>query len=126
MRQEFAGDGDPMRFLRGVGTLLIEFCASKDSELTKNVPYGFAALRIMDKEDFTNQRTLQAVLDIIYIAKNNDVKIIVWLATPCASGCPWKHVNAASGFSIGDRALFYRPIKHADKVCRLAQLLGGD
>ena len=50
-------------------TLLIEFCASADSELTKHVPYGSAALRITDKEDFTKTRTLEAILTIIRIAR---------------------------------------------------------
>ena len=60
----------------GIDQLLIELCAS-DSELTKNVPYCFAALRITDKENLTNSHILQAVLGIVSIAKKNDVKIIV-------------------------------------------------
>ena len=32
--------GSPTRYLRGVDTLLIELCASANSELNKNVPYG--------------------------------------------------------------------------------------
>ena len=60
---------DPTRSLRGVDALLIKLCASEDSELTKNVTYGSAALRITDKEDFTKSRTRQVVLEIIRIAK---------------------------------------------------------
>ena len=90
------------------------------------MPYGFDILRITDKEDFTKSRTLQAVLEIIRIAKKNDVKIIVWVATPCAPGCPWKHVNTARVFCTGDKALSSRLTKHVDKVCRLAQFLGSD
>ena len=97
--------GSPNRCLRGVDTLLIEFCASADSELTKNVSYGFASLRITDKEDFTRARTLDAILQIICIARKNDVKVKVWVATPCTSGCPWSHVNIAKGFTTGDKAL---------------------
>ena len=37
----------------GVDTLFIELCASEDSELTKQVPYRSAALRITEKEDRT-------------------------------------------------------------------------
>ena len=99
----------------------IRRCAPKDLELTKNVPYGSVALRITDKD-----LILEAVLDIIQIAKKNYVKVIVWVAAPCASACPWKHTNAARGSATGDKGLSNRLIKHADKVCRLAQLLGGD
>ena len=40
--------GDPTRPLRGVDSILIELCASEESELIKNVPYGSAALRITE------------------------------------------------------------------------------
>ena len=41
--------GSPTRCIRGVDTLLIKLCASADSEFTKNVTYGSAALCITDK-----------------------------------------------------------------------------
>ena len=53
------------------------------------------------------------------------MKILVWVATPFTSGCPWKHINSAKVFVTGDPALSSRLIKHASKVCRLARLLGG-
>ena len=87
--------GSPTRQLRGADTLLIEFFASADSELTKTVPYGSAALRMKDKEDFNRRSILNAVAEIIQVAKNNDVQVIVWVAVPCASGCRRKHVNNA-------------------------------
>ena len=65
-------------------------------------------------------------LTIIRIARKNDVKVTVWVATPCTSGCSWKHVNAAKGFTTGDKVLSSKLIKAADKVCRRARLLGGD
>ena len=37
----------------GVDTLIIELCASKHFELTEQVPYRSAALRITDNEDLT-------------------------------------------------------------------------
>ena len=66
--------GDPTRPLRGVDTILIEFCASEDSEFIKNVPCGSVALRIAESEDFTKVRTLNAVLDVVCLAKRNAVK----------------------------------------------------
>ena len=53
------------------------------------------------------------------------MKILVWVATPFTSGCPWKHINHAKGFITGDPAFPGRLIMHASKVCRLARLLGG-
>ena len=48
-----------------VHALLIELCASADSELVRNVPYGSAALRITDKEDFTKRSIIKDVDEII-------------------------------------------------------------
>ena len=53
--------GSLTRRLRGVNTLLIEFCTSADSGLTKNGPYGCVAFRITDKEDFTKRSILKAI-----------------------------------------------------------------
>ena len=116
---------DTTRSLRGVDILLIEPCASEDSELTTNVPYGSAALCIAETKDFTLLRTRNVVLDIICIAKENDVKILVRVATPCISGCPWKHVNYAKGFETGDPVIFAKLMKHASKICRFARFCGG-
>ena len=70
--------------IRGVDTLLIELCASAESELT---PYGSAAIRITDKEDFYNKHTVDAILAIFRLARKNLVKVTVWVATPYAFGC---------------------------------------
>ena len=51
----------PTRQLRGVDALLIEFCASANFELIKNVRYGSVARRVTDKEDFTRGSTIKAV-----------------------------------------------------------------
>ena len=61
--------GSPTRYLRGVDTLLIELCASADSELTKHVSCGSVALRITNKDDLTRARTLDAIVQIIRIAR---------------------------------------------------------
>ena len=90
------------------------------------MPYDFAASRITDKADFSNKHTVDAILAIVRLARKNQVKVAVWVATPCISGCPWKHVNAAKDFSTGDKVLSGKLIKAANKVCRLARLLGGD
>ena len=42
------------RFSRGLDTLLVELCASDDSELIKQVPYRSAAMRITEKENLTH------------------------------------------------------------------------
>lgn len=122
----FLTKGTSSRPIRGIDTLLIELCASAELELTQQVPYGCAAVRITDKEDFTNKHTVYAILAIVRLARKNQVKATVWVATPSISGCPWKHVNAAREYGTGDKALSGKLIRIAYKVCRLAYIMGGD
>ena len=97
-----------------MGTLLVERCASADLELTDDVPYGSAALLITDKEDRTKRGSIKVVEEIIRVANKNDVQVTVWVATPCASGCPWRYVSNANDVTTGDRALPGRFIKGAE------------
>ena len=53
----------------GVDTLLIELCASENSELTRQVPYRFAALRITEKQDLTSSCTVKAIISIMKAAQ---------------------------------------------------------
>ena len=67
--------------VRGVDTLLIEFCASENSELTRHVPYRSAALRITEKQDLTCSSTVKAIISIMRAAHEKVVKINVWAST---------------------------------------------
>ena len=58
----------------GVNTLLIEFCASDNSELTRQVPYRSAALRISEKQDLTRSCTVKAIISIMKAAQEKCVK----------------------------------------------------
>ena len=72
----------------GVNTLFIELCASDNSELTRQVPYRSAALRITEKQDLTRSCTVKAIISIMKAAQDKGSKINVWASTPCTSGCP--------------------------------------
>ena len=48
----------------GVDALLMELCASKQIELTEQVPYRSAALHITDNEDLTRSATVKPIIDI--------------------------------------------------------------
>ena len=61
----------------GVNTLLIELCASDNSELTRQVPYRSAALRITEKEDLTRSCTVKAIISIMKAAHETCVNIHV-------------------------------------------------
>ena len=108
----------------GVNTLLIEFCASDDSELTRQVPYRSAALRVTE-QDLTCSCTVKAIISIMKAAKEKGVKINVWASTPCTSGCPWRHINAALGRGTGDQKLSDTLIQHTARICRFAYVCGG-
>ena len=114
-----------IRPVRGVDTLLIEFCASENSELTRQVPYRFAALRITEKQDLTCSSTVKAIISIMRVAHEKGVKINVWASTPCTSGCPWRHVNAALCRGTGDQKLSDTLIEHASRICRFADVCAG-
>ena len=57
----------------GVDTLLIKLCASQKCELTEQVPYRSAALRITDKENLTCSITVKANISITRIANKQRV-----------------------------------------------------
>ena len=65
----------------GVDTLRIELCASKNSELTEQVLDRSAALRITDKENLKRSITMKAIISIMRIATNNNIKIYIWAST---------------------------------------------
>ena len=80
--RDFLTKGTPKRPMRGVDALLIELCASAGSELIQQVPYGSAAIRITDQQVLTNSKTLRAIRAIIRLARRNQVRVLVWVATP--------------------------------------------
>ena len=111
--------------VRGVDTLLIELCASETSELTPQVPYRFAYLRITEKHDLNRSATVKAMISIIRAAHERGVKINVWASIPCTSSCPWRHFNATLGRGTGDQNLSDTLIEHASRMCRFAYVCGG-
>ena len=111
--------------VEGVDALLIELCASKNFELTEQLPYRSAALRITDKENLTRSNTMKAIIYIMRVAHKKCIKIHIWASTPCTAGCPWRHVNAALGCQTGDVKLSDKLIENASRICRFAAVCCG-
>ena len=105
--------------------MFIELCASEDSNLTKHVPYRFAAMHITEEDDFTHFIIVRAIKTIMRVAYKHGVTIHIWASTPGTTGCPWRHVNEAFGRKTGDEKLSDTLIQHAAKLCRFAKVLGG-
>ena len=100
--------------------MLIDFCASDNSELARQVPYRSAALRITEKQHLASSCMVKAIISIMKAAQEKCAKINVWASTHCTSGCPWRHVNAALGRGTGDQKLSDTLIEHAARICRFA------
>ena len=77
------GKGPAFIFLvKGIDTLLIEFCASDISELTRQVPYRCAALRIPEKQDLSRSCAVKAVISIMRAAHGQLSKSTFGLLPP--------------------------------------------
>ena len=86
-----------IQLVGGVDAVLIELCASKNFELTEQVPYRSGALRIADKDGRTRSITAKAIMCIMMVTNQNLIKINIWASTHCTAVCLWRHVNAALG-----------------------------
>ena len=65
----FGGKGlTSIPLVGGVNTLLVEFCASDNSELTRQVPYRSAALMITETQHLTCSCAVKAIISIMKAA----------------------------------------------------------
>ena len=105
--------------------LLIELCCEPDSELAFAAPPRGLALRITKDADLTNKATKRTLHSIIRFAGKCDVKLHVWVSTPCTAGCPWKHINESRGVATGDPQLTDALIEAVIPLCDHVRRAGG-
>ena len=109
----------------GITHLVIELCASHNSELTATVPPRCAAIRVTARDDLTFQKTYKVLRDIIRHALKLGVHVLTWASTPCTAGCPWQRINRALGRASGDEQMTNALNQNATKLCKLTLTFGG-
>lgn len=109
----------------GITHLVVELCASHNSELTATVPPRCAAIRVTARDDLTFQKTYKVLRDIIRHALKLGVHVLTWASAPCAAGCPWQRVNRALGRASGGEQMTNVLIQNATKLCKLTLSFGG-
>ena len=86
----------------GLDDFLIELCASEASRLVESVLLRAAAIRVNEGMVMTNTNIVSVLQDIVWIAANLRISVLVWASTPCTAGCFWRHITKKLGRKTGD------------------------
>ena len=76
--------------------------------------------------DLRSLKTYKVLKDVVKIAAQNELDIVVWISIPCTAGCPWRHINSKKGRITGDIELTSRLIDRCIALSHMADKCWGE